>query len=43
VAFIRDHTGAPPVDPLLVAYAVLPLALPAIAWLRRQPAPSLLR
>jgi hypothetical protein len=43
VAFIRDHTGAPPVDPLLVAYAVLPLALPASAWLRRQPAPSLLR
>jgi hypothetical protein len=34
VAYLRDQTGSNPVDPLLVAYAVLPLALPAAAWLR---------
>jgi hypothetical protein len=37
VAFIRDQTGDSPVDPLLVLYAVVPLALPAVAWLRRRP------
>jgi hypothetical protein len=39
VAYVREQTGGSPVDPLLVAYAVLPLALPAVMWLRRKPDP----
>ena len=36
VAYFREDTGQPPVDPLLIAYAVLPLALPLWAWARRR-------
>jgi hypothetical protein len=34
VAYVREETSQNPVDPLLVAYAILPLALPAARWLR---------
>jgi hypothetical protein len=37
VAYLREDTGQSPIDPLLIAYAVLPLLLPAAAWAGRRP------